>query len=46
MDEFDSEIEKVLLSVTHASTVDELAKSIQEIFSSSFDEPFGYEENF
>ncbi|WP_167549557.1 GNAT family N-acetyltransferase [Paenibacillus borealis] len=43
IDEFDSEIEEVLLSLTHASTVEELARSIQEIFSSSFGEPFGYE---
>ncbi|NOU77991.1 DUF1871 family protein [Paenibacillus sp. LMG 31459] len=27
-------------------TVEELARSIQEIFSSSYGEPFGYEECF
>ncbi|MBP2110566.1 GNAT family N-acetyltransferase [Paenibacillus silagei] len=43
IDEFDSEIEKVVQSLTVASTVEELAKSIQEIFSSNFGEPFRYE---
>ncbi|WP_238653842.1 GNAT family N-acetyltransferase [Paenibacillus piscarius] len=43
IDEFDSEIEKVAQSLTVAPTVEELARSIQEIFSSSFGEPFGYE---
>lgn len=46
IDEFDSEIEEVILSVTIDSTVEELASSIQEIFSSSFGEPFGYEDCF
>jgi hypothetical protein len=44
VDEFDSEIEEVTLSLTDATTVEELARRIQDIFSSSFGEPFGYEE--
>lgn len=43
IDEFDSEIEKVVQSLTVASTVEELARNIQEIFTSSFGEPFGYD---
>lgn len=46
IDEFDSEIEKVVQSLTVASTVEELARSIQKIFSSSFGELFGYENCF
>ncbi|KUP23386.1 DUF1871 family protein [Paenibacillus sp. DMB5] len=46
VDEFDSEIEEVALSLTDATTVEELARRIQDIFSSSFGEPFGYEECF
>lgn len=46
IDEFDSEIEKVVISLADATTVEEMARRIQEIFSSSFGEPFGYEECF
>lgn len=45
-DEFDSEIKRVTESLADANTVEELASRIQEIFSISFGEPFGYEECF
>ncbi|WP_161783530.1 DUF1871 family protein [Paenibacillus tyrfis] len=41
--EFDSEIEKVTKSLQQVNTLEELARSIQEIFSLSFGEPFKYE---
>ncbi|MCP1312221.1 DUF1871 family protein [Paenibacillus tyrfis] len=41
--EFDSEIEKVTESLQQVNTLEELARSIQEIFSLSFGESFKYE---
>lgn len=46
IDEFDWEIKKIVQSLTVVATVEELARSIQEIFTSSFGEPFGYERCF
>lgn len=43
-DEFDIEIKKVTESLINCITAEELAISIQAIFSSSFGQTFGYEE--
>lgn len=41
-DEFEREIEKIADSLIHSNTVDELALNIQNVFSTSFGEPFKY----